>query len=353
MKYPMSDTTNPKRTELSALGEFGLIGHLTSGIEIKNKETLKGTGDDAAVIDNGELLTLVSKDLLVEGVHFDLTYTPLKHLGYKAAVVNISDIAAMNGTAKQLLVGISVSNRFSVEALEELYAGIRLACEKYHVDLVGGDTTSSVSGLFISVTVIGTAKREEVVYRNTARENDLICVSGDLGGAYIGLLLLEREKQVFKANPQMQPDLEGNDYVLERQLKPEARVDIVTKLREAGIRPTAMIDISDGLASEVLHIAKDSGLGCRIYENKIPIDVVTADIAGEFQIDPTTAAMNGGEDYELLFTADVNDFEKLKTISGIHIIGHMTEKAEGEYLISNGGSLYPIEAQGFDHMKEE
>ncbi|MBL7905920.1 MAG: thiamine-phosphate kinase [Bacteroidales bacterium] len=347
----MTDPTNPKRTELSALGEFGLIDHLTSGIEIKNKETLKGTGDDAAVIDNGKLLTLVSKDLLVEGVHFDLTYTPLKHLGYKAAVVNISDIAAMNGTAKQLLVGISVSNRFSVEALEELYAGIRLACEKYHVDLVGGDTTSSVSGLFISVTVIGTAKKEEVVYRSTARENDLICVSGDLGGAYIGLLLLEREKQVFKANPQMQPDLEGNDYVLERQLKPEARVDIIHKLKEAGIKPTAMIDISDGLASEILHIAKDSGLGCRIYENKLPVDVVTADIAGEFQIDPTTAAMNGGEDYELLFTADVNDFEKLQTIKGIHIIGHMTEKAEGEYLISNGGSLYPIEAQGFNHLK--
>lgn len=349
----MNDNATPQRTELSALGEFGLIDHLTSNLKTFHKSTLKGVGDDAAVIDNGNDVTLVSKDLLVEGVHFDLTYTPLRHLGYKAAVVNISDIVAMNGTATQMLVGLSVSNRFSVEALDELYAGIRLACEKYKVDLVGGDTTSSVSGLFLSITVIGKAKKEEVVYRNTAREHDLICVSGDLGGAYIGLLLLEREKQVYKANPQMQPELEGNDYVLERQLKPEARADVLVKLREAGVKPTAMIDISDGLASEILHIAKDSGLGCRIYENKIPIDVVTADIAAEFKLDPTTAAMNGGEDYELLFTVDVNDFDKVKELKGIHIIGHMLEQAEGEYLISNGGSLYPIEAQGFNHMREE
>lgn len=349
----MNDNATPQRTELSALGEFGLIDHLTSNLKTFHKSTLKGVGDDAAVIDNGDDVMLVSKDLLVEGVHFDLTYTPLRHLGYKAAVVNISDIVAMNGTATQMLVGISVSNRFSVEALDELYAGIRLACEKYKVDLVGGDTTSSVSGLFLSITVIGKAKKEEVVYRNTAREHDLICVSGDLGGAYIGLLLLEREKQVYKANPQMQPELEGNDYVLERQLKPEARADVLVKLREAGVKPTSMIDISDGLASEILHIAKDSGLGCRIYENKIPIDVVTADIAAEFKLDPTTAAMNGGEDYELLFTVDVNDFDKVKELKGIHIIGHMLEKAEGEYLISNGGSLYPIEAQGFNHMREE
>lgn len=349
----MTDNSTPNRTELTALGEFGLIDHLTAGLKPVNSSTLKGVGDDAAVIDNGEYVTLVSKDLLVEGVHFDLTYTPLRHLGYKAAVVNISDIVAMNGTATQLLVGISVSNRFSVEALDELYAGIRLACEKYKVDLVGGDTTSSVSGLFISVTVIGRAKKEEVVYRSTAKENDLICVSGDLGGAYLGLLLLEREKQVFKANPEMQPELDGNDYILERQLKPEARVDVLEKLREAGIKPTAMIDISDGLASEILHIAKDSGLGCRIYENKIPIDFVTADLAAEFELDPTTAAMNGGEDYELLFTVDVKDFDKIKEMKGIHIIGHMLEKAEGEYLISNGGSVYPIEAQGFNHMREE
>lgn len=348
----MSDSNNPQRTELSSLGEFGLIDHLTAGVKIHHKSTLKGVGDDAAVIDNEGYVTLVSKDLLVEGIHFDLTYTPLRHLGYKAVVVNISDIAAMNGEATQVLVGISVSNRYSVEALDELYAGIRLACERYKVDLAGGDTTSSVSGLFLSITVVGRAKKDEVVYRSTAREHDLICVSGDLGGAYIGLLLLEREKQVFKANPRMQPELEGNDYVLERQLKPEARVDVPLKLRSAGVRPTAMIDISDGLASEILHIAKDSGLGCRIYENKIPIDVVTADIAAEFKLDPTTAALNGGEDYEMLFTVDVKDFDKVSQIKGLHIIGHMVEKAEGTYLISNGGSLYPIEAQGFDHMKE-
>ena len=349
----MIENESPTRTELSELGEFGLIDHLTAGFKPINTSTIKGVGDDAAVIDNGEYATLVSKDLLIEGVHFDLSYTPLKHLGYKAAVVNISDIVAMNGTAEQLLVGISVSNRFPVEALEELYSGLRLACEKYKVDLVGGDTTSSVSGLFISVTVVGKAKKEDVVYRCTARENDLICTTGDLGGAYMGLLLLEREKQVFKANPQMQPDLDGYDYVLERQLKPEARVDVLEKLREAGVKPTSMIDISDGLASEVLHLSKDSGLGCRIYENKLPIDVVTAEVATEFQIDPTTAAMNGGEDYELLFTVDLNDLDKIKAIEGIHVIGHMLEKAEGEYLISNGGSLYPIDAQGFNHMRKE
>lgn len=348
----MPYNSTSQRTELSTLGEFGLIDRLTKGLKTFNSSTIKGVGDDAAVIDNGENVTLVSKDLLIEGVHFDLMYMPLKHLGYKAVAVNVSDIVAMNGTATQILVGISVSNRFSVEALDELYSGIRTACERYKIDLVGGDTTSSVSGLFISITVIGHAKKDEVVYRSTARENDLICVSGDLGGAYLGLLLLEREKQVFKADPSMQPDLDGNDYVLERQLKPEPRIDVLEKLRKAGVKPTAMIDISDGLASEILHIAKDSGLGCRIYENKIPIDVVTADVAAEFTIDPTTAAMNGGEDYELLFTIDVNDFEKVKDIQGIHVIGHMLEKAEGEYLISNGGSLYPIEAQGFDHLRD-
>jgi len=348
----MPDNSTSERTELSALGEFGLIDHLTAGIIHVNNSTVKGVGDDAAVLDNGENYTLVSKDLLIEGVHFDLTYMPLKHLGYKAVAVNVSDIVAMNGTAKQILVGISASNRFSVEALEELYSGIRAACDRYKVDLVGGDTTSSVSGLFISVTVIGQVKKDEVVYRSTAKENDLVCVSGDLGGAYMGLLLLEREKQVFKADPSMQPDLDGNDYVLERQLKPEPRTDVLEALRAAGIKPTAMIDISDGLASEILHIAKDSGLGCRIYENKLPIDIITAEVAQEFEMDPTTAAMNGGEDYELLFTINVDDFEKAKQVKGIHIIGHMTEKAEGEYLISNGGSLYPIEAQGFNHMQE-
>lgn len=347
----MFDNNNTSRTELSELGEFGLIDHLTANLKIVNKSTLKGVGDDAAVVDHRGKVTLVAKDLLIEGVHFDLSYTPLKHLGYKAAVVNISDIAAMNGKATQLLVGMSVSNRFSVEAIDELYSGIRLACERYGVDLVGGDTTASVAGLFLSVTVLGEAEPDKVVYRNTAKENDLVCVSGDLGGAYMGLLILQREKEVYKANPHMQPELEGNDYVLERQLKPEARVDIIEKLREAGVLPTSMIDISDGLASEVLHLAKDSGLGCRLFEEKIPVDVVTAEIATEFQMDTTTAAMNGGEDYELLFTINVNDFDKVKAIKGISIIGHMTSKDEGEYLVSSGGSMYPIQAQGFEHMK--
>jgi thiamine-monophosphate kinase len=347
----MLNEDRPYRTELSELGEFRLIDRLTDNIKIVNTSTVKAVGDDAAVIDNKGKLTLVSKDLLVEGIHFDLSYTPLKHLGYKAAAVNISDIAAMNGKANQLLVGISVSNRFSVEALDELYEGIRLACNKYHVDLVGGDTTASVSGLFLSITVIGEAEPGTVVYRSTAKENDLICVSGDLGASYMGLLVLQREKEVYKANPAMQPELEGYDYILERQLKPEPRTDVVQKLKDAGILPTAMIDISDGLASEILHISKDSKLGCRIFEEKIPIDVVTADVAAEFEMDPTTAAMNGGEDYELLFTINLNDVEKVKSIKGISIIGHMTSHDEGEYLVSRGGSMYPITAQGFEHLK--
>ena len=296
------------RTELSELGEFGLIDLLTKNISLENKSSIYGVGDDAAVIDNKGKLTLVSTDLLVEGVHFDLSYTPLRHLGYKAAAVNISDIAAMNGTARQLLVGLSVSNRFPVEALEEFYAGIRQACKVYHVDLVGGDTTSSVKGLFLSITVIGDADPEDVVYRNTARENDLICVTGDLGGAYMGLLLLEREKAAFHGDPKMQPDLEGYDYILERQLKPEPRTDIIRLLKEAHIKPTAMIDISDGLGSEILHICKGSKLGCRIYEDKIPIDPTTINMAGVFYINHWTAALNGGEDYELLFTIDQKDF---------------------------------------------
>jgi thiamine-monophosphate kinase len=350
----MLNDERPMRTELSELGEFGLIDRLTERVKIFNKSTLKGVGDDAAVIEpaKGKVM-LLSKDLLIEGIHFDMSYSPLKHLGYKSAVVNISDIAAMNGKATQLLVGISVSNRYSVEALDEFYAGIKLACEKYKVDLVGGDTTASPSGLFISITVVGEAEAGKVTYRNTAKENDLICVTGDLGGAYMGLLVLQREKEVFKANPNMQPDLEGNDYVLERQLKPEPRTDIVEKLKEAGIQPTSMIDISDGLASEILHIAKGSKLGCRIFEEKIPIDVVTADIAAEFKIDPTTAALNGGEDYELLFTIDLSEAEKVRAIKGVHIIGHMTAQNEGEYLISRGGSMYPITAQGFEHYRND
>jgi thiamine-monophosphate kinase len=340
------------RTELSELGEFGLIDLLTNGISLVNKSTVYGVGDDAAVIDNKDMLTLVSTDLLVEGVHFDLSYTPFKHLGYKAAASNISDIAAMNGTARQLLVGISVSSRFPVEALEELYSGIRAACKVYNVDLAGGDTTSSQKGLFISITVVGEAKAEDVVYRNTARENDLICVSGDLGGAYMGLLLLEREKAAFKGNPDMQPDLEGYDYILERQLKPEPRTDIIRLLKENQIKPTAMIDISDGLGSEILHICKGSKLGCRIYEEKIPIDPTTVNMAAVFNIGPVTAALNGGEDYELLFTLDQKDFDKVKEIPGISIIGHMTDMGQGAQLVASDGTLVEITAQGWNALRE-
>jgi thiamine-monophosphate kinase len=343
----------PIRTELSELGEFGLIDHLTKDIIPINKSTVKGIGDDAAVIDSGGKMTLVSTDLLVEGVHFDLTYTPLKHLGYKAAVANISDIAAMNGVAKQLLVGISVSSRFSVEALEEFYAGIRKACEVYKVDLAGGDTTSSVSGMFISITVIGEADKEEIVYRNTARENDLVCVTGDLGGAYMGLLLLKREKAAFLGDPNMQPDLEGNDYILGRQLRPEPRTDIVKLLKEISVKPTAMIDISDGLGSEVLHLCKGAGLGCRIYEHKIPIDPATVIAAENFNIGPWTAALNGGEDYELLFTIDQKDFEKINKVESISVIGHMSAGNDGAYLVTTSESLIEIRAQGWDALKRK
>jgi thiamine-monophosphate kinase len=346
------ESTPSSRTELSELGEFGLIDLLTKDISLVNSSSVCGVGDDAAVIDNKGKLTLVSTDLLVEGVHFDLSYTPLKHLGYKAAVVNISDIVAMNGMAKQLLVALSVSNRFPVEALEELYAGIRQACKVYNVDLVGGDTTSSVRGLFLSVTVIGEVEPGDVVYRNTARDHDLICVSGDLGGAYMGLLLLEREKAVFQGDPDMQPDIEGNDYILERQLKPEPRTDIISLLREAHVKPTAMIDISDGLGSDLLHICNDSKLGCRIYEDTIPLDATTINMAGVFNLSPITAALNGGEDYELLFTIDQLDYEKVKAIPGITIIGHMTELSEGAGLVANDGALVEITAQGWNALRK-
>jgi thiamine-monophosphate kinase len=345
------DLEPSSRRDLSELGEFGLIDLLTKDITLANKSSLVGVGDDAAVIDNKGKLTLVSTDLLVEGVHFDLTYTPLKHLGYKAAASNISDIAAMNGVARQLLVGLSVSSRFPVEALEELYAGIRQACKVYHVDLVGGDTTSSVKGLFLSITVIGEVDPADVTYRNTARENDLICVSGDLGAAYMGLLLLEREKAAFQGDPNMQPDLEGYDYILERQLKPEPRTDIVRLLKEANVKPTAMIDISDGLGSEILHICKGSKLGCRIYEEKIPIDPTTISMAEVFGIGPWTAALNGGEDYELLFTIDQKDFEKVRAIPGISVIGHMTDLAQGAQLVASDGALVEITAQGWNALK--
>lgn len=347
--------TQPKehRTELSDLGEFGLIDTLTKHIKLKHKSSIKGVGDDAAVIDTQDKLSLMTTDLLIEGIHFDLTYTPLKHLGYKAAVVNFSDIYAMNGQPKQMVIGISASNRFSVEALEEIYSGIYLACDKYNVDVVGGDTTSSPSGLFISITVLGEADKDEVVYRDTAKANDLLCVSGDLGAAYLGLMLLEREKHVFKADPNMQPEFKGFDYVLERQLKPEARKDVIQKLKDIKVKPTAMIDISDGLASEILHICKKSDVGCHVYEDKFPIDVVSITAAEELNIEPTIAVLSGGEDYELLFTIDQADFDKVKEIDGITVIGHITDKSEGEYMISQSGTAIELNAQGWDAMKKK
>ncbi|MDD2963958.1 MAG: thiamine-phosphate kinase [Bacteroidales bacterium] len=347
------DRSKKERTELSDLGEFGLIDYLTRDITPRNASTLKGIGDDAAVIDAGNDVVLVTTDQLNEGVHFDLSYTPLKHLGYKAAVVNFSDIYAMNGRPEQMVVGLSVSNRFSVEALDSFYEGLKLASERYGVDLVGGDTTSSASGMFVSITVIGRAAKEEVVYRHGAAENHLLCVSGDLGAAYMGLLLLEREKQVFKANPAMQPDLEGHDYVLERMLKPEARRDIVGRLREAGITPSAMIDISDGLASEVLHICQKSGVGAVVYEDKIPVDAETALLCSEFQIHPTTAALNGGEDYELLFTIPLADHEKIKSVAGVTVIGHITGEAGMAHLVTPDNRLITLTAQGWNHYTDQ
>jgi len=340
-----------ERTELSELGEFGLIEHLTRNIKIKDPSVIKGVGDDTAVIDIGEKYLLVTKDLLVEGIHFDMTYTPLKHLGYKSVVVNLSDIAAMNGIPKQILIGIAVSNRYSVEALTEFYEGIYAACKRYNVELIGGDTSSSQAGLFISITALGIVKKEDVTFRDKAKLHDLVCVSGDLGSAYMGLLLLEREKAVFKQDPTMQPDLRGHDYILQRQLKPEPRFDVLDQLRNVGIRPNSMIDISDGLASEILHICKGSKTGCNLYEDKIPIDPATMMIAEEFNIQPITAAMNGGEDYELLFTVSLSDHDKISTIKGIKIIGHITEASEGVNLIVADGTAIPVQAQGWEHMK--
>ncbi|MCD4697049.1 MAG: thiamine-phosphate kinase [Bacteroidales bacterium] len=344
---------DPERTELSELGEFGLIDLLTKNIQLKHKSSVKGVGDDCAVINHGTKQTLVTKDLLVEGVHFDMTYMPLKHLGYKAAIVNISDILAMNGKPTQLIVGIAVSNRFSTEAIEEIYQGIKLACDAYNVDLVGGDTVSSLSGLIISMTAIGEADKSDIVYRNGAKKGDLVFVSGNLGAAYMGLLVLEREKRAFEADSHMQPDLDGHDYILSRQLKPEARDDIIERLKNAGVKPTAMIDISDGLASEILHICHQSDLGCLLYEDKIPVDFTTAGIANEFQIDPTTCALNGGEDYELLFTVDQKDYEKVKELEDVCVVGHMTEKNAGYNLVSRSETQVPITAQGWDAFLKE
>jgi thiamine-monophosphate kinase len=340
---------NTSRMELSELGEFGLIKHLTKTVELKHKSSVKGIGDDAALIhyEQGKQ-TVVTTDMLIEGVHFNLSYVPLKHLGYKAIAVNVSDIAAMNAQARQVTVSIAVSNRFSVDALEELYTGIYIACENFKVDLIGGDTTSSPSGLVISITAIGEAEEGKSVFRNTAKETDLLVVSGDLGGAYMGLQLLEREYGIFKENPKIQPDLEGNDYILERQLKPEARVDIVTLLKALDVLPTSMIDISDGLASEILHICTQSEIGCRLYEEKIPIDPLTYERAREFNLDPTVCALSGGEDYELLFTIKQTDFDKIKGNPNLSVIGHMVDKASGVNLITKSDTLQPLTAQGWD-----
>ncbi len=341
------------RTEISELGEFKLIDVLTNDIKLNQKSTIKGVGDDAAILafDKDDQI-LISTDLLVENVHFHLSYAPLKHLGYKAAVVNFSDIAAMNATPTQITVGIALSNRFSLEAVQELYAGIKLACEKYNVDFVGGDTTSSTSGLMLSVTVLGKAKKEKITQRSTANQGDLLVVTGDLGSAYAGLLLLERERKVYEKSPGVQPEFSGHEYLLERQLKPEARMDVVIKMDELGLIPTSMIDVSDGLASEVLHLCNSSKLGCHIYEDKIPIDTQTSQVADEFDIHATTFALNGGEDYELLMTIKQEDYDKIKDIKEFVVIGHMMDEATGAQMITAIDKAIPIKAQGWDGLKK-
>lgn len=343
-----------ERTELETIGEFGLIKDITKDFKKTQSSTIYGVGDDAAVIDkDGENVMLVSTDALLEGIHFNLMYTPLMHLGYKAVIVNLSDIYAMNGTAEQILVTIAVSNRFPKEAIEELYAGIKKACDLYEVDLVGGDTTSSVSGLMISVTAIGTAKKKDVVYRNGAKENELIVVTGDLGAAYMGLQILEREKSVYKANPDIQPDLDGYDYLLERQLKPEARKDIIKFLKDLDVHPTSMIDVSDGLASEMLHLCTQSGLGAHIFDEKLPIDTKVSTTAIDFEVSPTTCVLNGGEDYELLFSIKQEDFDKIKGNPHMTVIGHFTAKDSGLYLVDRQGAAIPLKAQGWNHFRGE
>jgi thiamine-monophosphate kinase len=338
-----------KRTELSKLGEFGTISHLTKDFKNRQYSTVFGIGDDAAVIErNEEEFTLISTDLLMEGIHFNLMYMPFKHLGYKAVAVNVSDILAMNGTPEQITVSMAVSNRFPLEALEELYEGIRLACQTYNVDLIGGDTASSPSGLNLSITAIGRVKKTQIVYRSGAQPNDLVVVTGDLGGAYMGLQVLERERSVFEANPAIQPDLDGFDYIIQRQLKPEARQDVLGFLRELDVLPTSMMDISDGLASEVLHLCKSSNTGVRLYNNKLPIDTQTSTTAIDFNLDPVTCVLNGGEDYELVFTVAPSDFDKIKGNPHMSIVGYMTDISEGHYLVDTNDSLVPLRAQGWD-----
>ena len=339
-----------KRLEIKQLGEFGLIERIRRNFTLSQENSVFGIGDDAAVIDAGDEYLLIATDMLVEGIHFDLTYTPIHHLGYKAVAINVSDIAAMNGRAEQITVTIALSNRFSVEAVDALYDGIRAACASYKVDLVGGDTTSTTSGLIISVSAVGRVSKNKVTYRSGAKEHDILCVTGDLGGAFTGLQVLEREKQVFLSNPDMQPGLEKYDYIVGRQLKPEARTEIVYDLEEFGVIPTSMIDVSDGLASELFHISRESKAGVRIYEDKVPIDQLAFDTAVEFKLDPITCALNGGEDYELLFTIDKADQEKIKNHPDIHMIGYIHNRPDQNVMVTKAGNLVPLLAQGWDHL---
>jgi len=348
----MIEDKNQQRTPLSELGEFGLIDHLTKNFKVTQKSTIKSIGDDAAILNFGNKNVVVSTDLLVEGVHFDLSYMPLKHLGYKAVIVNLSDIFAMNANATQVTVSIAVSNRFPLEALEELYSGIEAAAKVYNVDVVGGDTTSSTSGLLISVTAIGEINEKDVVYRAGANPNDLLVVTGDLGGAYMGLQVLEREKEVFKVNPNNQPDLDKYTYIIERQLKPEARKDIVKLLNDLEVKPTAMIDVSDGLSSEIMHLCKQGNVGCDLYEEKIPLDPEVISTCEEFNIDSTTIAINGGEDYELLMTISQEDFPKIKANPNLTVIGYITEKNAGMHLVTRADTKIPLKAQGWNSLSE-
>ncbi|MCZ8332317.1 MAG: thiamine-phosphate kinase [Flavobacterium sp.] len=348
----MLEDKTPQRTQLSQLGEFGLIDHLTKNFDVKNASTLKSIGDDAAVLDFGTKKAVVSTDLLIEGVHFDLAYMPLRHLGYKAVVVNLSDICAMNAKPTQITVSVAVSNRFPLEALEELFDGITLAAKVYNIDVIGGDTTSSQKGLIISVTAIGEANEDEIVYRNGAKEGDLLVVTGDLGSAYMGLQVLEREKQVFQVNPNNQPDLDAYTYLIERQLKPEARTDVRELLEQLNVKPTSMIDVSDGLSSEILHICKQSKVGCNLYEEKIPVDPQFINVCEEFNIDSTTIAINGGEDYELLFTIALDDFDKIKANPNFTVVGHIVKEEESSYLITRANTKISLKARGWNALEE-
>lgn len=349
----MIEDKNPQKTNISQLGEFALIDHLTKNFTISHESTIKGIGDDAAVLDFKDKKVVVSTDLLIEGVHFDLAYMPLKHLGYKAVVVNLSDICAMNAKPTQITVSIAVSNRFPLEALDDLFAGINHAAKEYNVDVIGGDTTSSQKGLIISITAIGEVDLDEVVYRSTAQDTDLLVVTGDIGAAYMGLQVLEREKQVFLVNPNSQPDLDAYSYLIERQLKPEARKDVRLLLHALEVKPTSMIDISDGLSSEIMHLCKQSQVGCNLYEDKLPLDPQFINVCEEFDLDSTTVAINGGEDYELLFTISINDFEKIKGNPNFTIIGHMTQESEGIHLVTRANTKIQLKSRGWDAIAED